>query len=135
MENTSLKHNIAEILAFSNRLVSLAKEAKAEAYKLHDRSLYEGAEYWANLVGENITGGITNISQAAEEAKVEDLAHAVAELLQLGRYVNDYDYTWYNKHEEISRTVGDICRLAGLIYGSINVFDPQSIESTKRALE
>jgi len=131
---TSLKPKVAELLVVSNRLLSLVKEVKTEAAGSPDQSLYEGAAYWSDLVRENMANVIRKITQAAKEKDPGALAHSVNSFMSLGRYINDYDYTWCTKHDEIRLAVVKITGTAGAVYRLINVFDPKNIESAKDAL-
>jgi hypothetical protein len=130
----SLKQRTNELLSSVDRLLELLREAKNEAPRSLNASKISGAEHWSKQAIENISTGMEKTQSAMQQKNPSDLAHVAAEFAMLGRYVDDYDYSWFSKRAELDHVLGVVCKKGASIHISIDTFDPVNLEAARRAL-
>jgi hypothetical protein len=62
------------------------------------------------------------------------LTYSAGEFAVLGRYVNDYDYSWFSRRAELAALITTISDTASPIVTAIDVFAPANLEEVRRAL-
>jgi hypothetical protein len=132
---TSLKPRANALLLSAGRLLELLKEARIEASQSRNASQRSGAEHWSDQAIENISVSIGVTRTALEQKNPADLAHVAGEFAMLGRYVDDYDYSWFSKRTELDQILGVVCKTGASIHISIETFDPRNLAAAKKALE
>lgn len=136
MENEShdlkkLAHYLHEM---ADRLLDLLAQAGRQAARSSDAKLRHDGQEWAKEAAENVFAYRTRLESALHESDPKKLSHAANLFAALGRYVNDYDYSWFDGHRDLAGLVAAIHKTAAAIVLSIRTFDPANLERNRRAL-
>jgi hypothetical protein len=131
---TSLRRRTGELIVSVGRLLELLRDAKFEAAQPRNIANIKGAEHWSNQAIENISTGLEKTQSALEQKNPVNLAHVAGEFAMLGRYVDDYDYSWFSKRAELDQVLGVVCKAGASIHISIDTFDPENLEVARKAL-
>ena len=104
-QSARLDEKSRELATRSDGLLNLLKLAGREARN-------RGGQEWANLSIENIAGYRSLLTAALRAHDTKGLKYAAGEFTTLGRYVDDYDYSWFSAHQELSRALEAVHRNA-----------------------
>jgi hypothetical protein len=131
---TDLKRLAGELATLSSRLLEILGQAAREAARSPDERLRRDGPDWAREAAENITQYRNKLDGALRQHDPKGLHFAAGEFAVLGRYVNDYDYSWFSGHGELSDLIAAVHRTAGSIVTSIRTFDPDNLERARQSL-
>jgi hypothetical protein len=130
--NPELKRLASDLLALSSRLLSLLDRANTKAAQSPSRA--RGGQQWAGLCLRNIAAYRTRLETAIGNRDPRAFRYAADEFTSLPRYLDDYNYSWFSRHQDLSNLMGDVRKVAAAIARSIHTFDPQSLEQARHAL-
>jgi hypothetical protein len=138
---TMLPHNVplkqlgADLTALARSLVGLLRTAESESGARLRGPEKLAAEHWSRQAIENVSAYLEELESALRRRSPTELQHAASQLGSVSRYVNDYDYSWFTKEEDLARALSALDNAATPIMTSIRRFDPRSLEAARRALE
>lgn len=132
---SSVKKLSADLVAQGDRLLALLKQAELEANQATDSARRKGGLYWARQAIENVAADLNKLGIAIQEKNPTALKHAVRNFSVYGRYIDDYDYSWFSREAEISALLETISHTTAPIIISIDIYDPANLEAVRKALE
>jgi len=129
-----LKRGAGDLAAMSSKLLELLGQAAREAERSANERLRRDGPDWATEAAQNITQYRNKLDAALRERDPRGVSYAAGEFAVLGRYVNDYDYSWFSGHRELNDLVGAVHKTAASIVASVNTFDEEKLEKARISL-
>jgi hypothetical protein len=126
-ESIPIKQKSVELSGLTGRLIGLLELARRQARG-------RDGEEWADQAIKNIAGYHAKLDTALRAHDPKGLSYAAGDLSVVGRYVNDYDYSWFGGNKELASVIAAVHKAAAGIVASIKTTDPANLERVRREL-